>query len=298
MNGQVVQFLLRQVNCERQYTFNHVVDLKQRCMGIALDNEDEDADTTHKFLMISKVPSLTAVALKHAEDDSQPLFNVCIPGTNKEVPVVIDYEQITYLLHLEVGRETLITFQEGKAGDVFGEVREALRSSATKIHTRGAAFLLLHLIRASTESAVGIGEFVGIALDQLSTAMAEQPESLELVAHARHLESECETMHRYSIANAICSTTAFHPRCYRLIRPFADTLTDLVGGVYPKEVMGLSRSGWHSINIELRRLMEDMSGEKARASALAQEYRDNQAKRQEEVQVCEQCVTATCTVSN
>ncbi len=48
-----MQFLLRLVDCERQYTFNNIVDTKQRAMGLLLDGIDEDVS---KFLLVTKAP--------------------------------------------------------------------------------------------------------------------------------------------------------------------------------------------------------------------------------------------------
>jgi len=54
-----VQFLLRVADCERQYTFNNIVDTKQRAMGLLLDGMDEDAT---KFLLVTKVANLKGEA--------------------------------------------------------------------------------------------------------------------------------------------------------------------------------------------------------------------------------------------
>ena len=46
------QFLLRSLDCERQYTFNNIVDPKQRVMGMLLDGSTEEEAS--KFLLVTK----------------------------------------------------------------------------------------------------------------------------------------------------------------------------------------------------------------------------------------------------
>ena len=70
MNGDVVQFLLHVVNCEKRYVFNHIIDLRQRAMALELETSastlpgslrtasaDEDSDTKAVLLM-TKVPDI------------------------------------------------------------------------------------------------------------------------------------------------------------------------------------------------------------------------------------------------
>ncbi len=57
------QFLLRLVECERQYAFNNIVDTKQRVMGLLLDGTGADEDNT-KFLLVTKVHNAALRGLK------------------------------------------------------------------------------------------------------------------------------------------------------------------------------------------------------------------------------------------
>ncbi len=216
----------------------------------------------------AQVPSLTPAASR-ALDENGKLYSIVDGG--KVDANVVDFEQITYLLNLDsdadlkLGAGSLITFQEGKAGDVFGEVRSGLASKANRVRSRGVPYLFLQLILASTESAVHISSFTSSALDQLDDALDQRPNSLELINHAHHIADECGLLLRNSA-------------------PFADALTQLVAGDFPPQVMGKTVSAWASVKMQMHRLVENVKGEQTRAERLVEQYRERQAKRQEEAQ--------------
>ena len=123
MNGNIIQFFLSVCHCERQYTFNNIVDLKQRSLGLLLESNGDDMN----FMMITKVPSLTSAANTQLDRNPTELYNL------EEGDEIITYEQITYLINLNQPDEitssrygTVISFQEGKEGDVFEEVSNKL----------------------------------------------------------------------------------------------------------------------------------------------------------------------------
>jgi hypothetical protein len=136
LNGDIIQFLLRTVDCERQLPFNNIVDPKQRISGLLLSEVDAECI---EFLMVSKVPSLTLEALNRQEDivERKQLFNI-----EKDI---MEFEKISYLLCTGGEKNklsgTLISFQEGKSGDVFQEVREMIQDEL--LIGRGASHLLM-----------------------------------------------------------------------------------------------------------------------------------------------------------
>ena len=50
-NGEVIQFLLKSIDCERSQYFQHVVDRKQRSTGLVMDGPDHETN----FLFVLKV---------------------------------------------------------------------------------------------------------------------------------------------------------------------------------------------------------------------------------------------------
>jgi hypothetical protein len=69
MNGEIVQYMLHLVGCERQHAFNNIVNLKQRAMGLLLESEDDSEDSSMRCQIISKVcvvQSSFAYVCRHA----------------------------------------------------------------------------------------------------------------------------------------------------------------------------------------------------------------------------------------
>jgi hypothetical protein len=59
-NGEVIQFLLKSIDCERSQYFQHVVDRKQRSMGLVMDGPDHET----KFLFVLKVVGICGSAVE------------------------------------------------------------------------------------------------------------------------------------------------------------------------------------------------------------------------------------------
>ncbi|MCX5749373.1 MAG: magnesium/cobalt transporter CorA [Candidatus Saganbacteria bacterium] len=84
----------------------------------------------------------------------------------------ISSEQVSFI----VGRNYTISFQEeGKEGDVFGTVRERIRSGKTRIRTEGADYLVYSLIDAIVDSYFGIIERLGEKIEQLEEILITKP---------------------------------------------------------------------------------------------------------------------------
>ena len=189
------------------------VDRKQRSMGLVMDGPDHET----KFLFVLKVPSLSREA--DAQNDVNPEALYALNTDEQmegvaDVPAskIVEYEQISFLLALDQMEPdqpgprtgTILTIQEGKEGDVFGEVREHLRNPHATIWRRSPCFLLLRLVEASTESAVLIEHYVDRAIDQLKVAIAQQNDSVYLFHVARQFLTECDPL-RCVVATSRCS---------------------------------------------------------------------------------------------
>jgi magnesium transporter len=80
------------------------------------------------------------------------------------------YEQLSLVL----GTNFVLTFQE-RIGDVFGPVRERLRSTKGRIRSRGPDYLAYALIDAVVDSYYAVLETVGDRVEQLDQAVMEDP---------------------------------------------------------------------------------------------------------------------------
>eukprot|EP00291_Cryptomonas_curvata_P011785 CAMPEP_0172188066 /NCGR_PEP_ID=MMETSP1050-20130122/21699_1 /TAXON_ID=233186 /ORGANISM="Cryptomonas curvata, Strain CCAP979/52" /LENGTH=470 /DNA_ID=CAMNT_0012862483 /DNA_START=123 /DNA_END=1535 /DNA_ORIENTATION=- len=254
---QIVQFLLRVADCERQYTFNNIVDTKQRAMGLLLDGMDEDAT---KFLLVTKVANLKGEAKQLQQSEGARLY---------DVQDFVELEQISYLLKNDPpapgctsSSGTLISFQEGKDGDVFGELRERLGANTGKERHRGAPYLLMQLVRASCESASDIEHYIEDALEQLAQMMNDRPGRLDLSNKARKIDSLCEELRR-------------------VMTPFAQTLEWMTGDKFPKDLLGSSPVAWVDLHMQQHRLNDNIQGSQTLARSLVEGYRDIQAKKSE-----------------
>lgn len=80
-------------------------------------------------------------------------------------------EQVSLIL----GRNFVISFQEGKEGDVFGPIRERLRNGKGRIRKTGADFLAYSLIDAIVDNYFVIMEKLGESIDILEEQLVDRP---------------------------------------------------------------------------------------------------------------------------
>jgi len=85
----------------------------------------------------------------------------------------ISTEQISLVL----GRHYVISFQEGLEGDVFGHVRERLRSEKGKARRLGADYLIYSLIDAVVDNYFSILEALGEKIEVLEEKLVTRPTS-------------------------------------------------------------------------------------------------------------------------
>ena len=264
----MIEYFLRLLDCGQQYTFDMIVDLKQRPIGTLLNNEISDGN--HKFLWVTKVPTLSKNAISR-ENSSGHSRLYEIQNEDKKVANIVDYEKITYLVSSENSyKGTLISFQEGKPDDTFEQVRDSLNSKWNKeiIHTRGPAYLLLQLIKASTISTVHVENYLNMCLDELEKDFQESPNNLKLLNFARNIDEECGEMLSF-------------------LQPFGDTLDDISSGQFGIELLGINgrnKPAWTSKAIQVHRIYDDILSIQYRAKSIVQSYYDLQSKREEEIQ--------------
>jgi len=267
MNGEIIQYLLELTECDRQYTFDNIVNLKQNVLGMLLSDEDYEEtsignnnneaadDHKDKFLMISKMTTLTPAALNQQIYKSDQLCML-------EEDNIIDLEQISYILYADQrGDGTLISFQEGKEGDCYSEIREMLAFKSAKTHKRGVGHLFMQLVRASTESAALIERYLEDAIDQLYSRIEEDPENVDYINAARSIQHECDMLER-------------------ILVPYADTLMQMTQGFFPPSCRGNSKAAWMSLAFQQKRMGENLKGHKMRVLESITYFKDYQEQKE------------------
>ncbi len=208
MNAQVVQFLLHVVNCEKRYVFNHIVDLRQRAMALELETSaayqpsglrctsaDEETDTK-AVLMMTKVPDIRSRELPRGEMKDVYERRVTAGGLlDTSNDDIVAMEQIGYVVVMKNNTTskynktsgTLISFQEGKEGDAYDDVRRRIRDPTDRICRRGVSYLLTQLIHASTESASAVDYYIESVVTRLKQELDATPDDLDLIRIARRI---------------------------------------------------------------------------------------------------------------
>ena len=135
LNKELVLFLLKCLNIDKQFTYRNIMEVKQRSMAIVLDDftDTEQDSNILNFLLVSKVPKLSDSALYKLRNDQELLYelnrkqkmtkiNNNLPNKNanetskKQLFDLVEYEKISYLMSMEIATNTgtLISFEESK----------------------------------------------------------------------------------------------------------------------------------------------------------------------------------------
>jgi magnesium transporter len=89
-------------------------------------------------------------------------------------------EIITEQVSLIVGPSFVISFQEGKEGDVFDPVRERIRNGKNSIRRKGSDYLAHALIDATVDCYFVILEQIGLKLEEIEDETLSNPSSLTI----------------------------------------------------------------------------------------------------------------------
>ena len=108
---------------------------------------------------------------------------------------IVAMEQIGYVIVMKNNNAskynktsgTLISFQEGKEGDAYDEVRRRIRDPSDRICRRGVSYLLTQLVHASTESASAVDYYIESVVTRLKRALEDAPDDLDLIRIARRI---------------------------------------------------------------------------------------------------------------
>ena len=115
----------------------------------------------------------------HIKEFDNLMFVVLKMAGYDEAADSIDTEQVSLI----IGPNYVISFQEGKEGDVFDTVRGRIRSGRERIRKSGSDFLAHALMDACVDSYFGILEKLGLKLEEVEEETLNHPsaETLERI---------------------------------------------------------------------------------------------------------------------
>lgn len=254
-NGEIVEFCLSLVGCQSQTTFNMVVDPAQSSMAL-----DLDAGNASCVLVSALKSKLTdeASSLLHGDDAEVALY--CLSD-------MMEDETVSYLCHFKENRcqSSLISFQGEMEDNIFDLVREEIRSKSSSFCIQDAGYLLMRLLRASSDSLWGVLNYIDCALQQLETDVHIDSGNRQFFDYARLFESECTTL--------VEKCTPFQSSLMELATQF----THLVG-------QGTSQRAWRALAVQNRGMLARLNGRKQQASTISQVYKDYLEHREHEAQ--------------
>ena len=83
----------------------------------------------------------------------------------------LDIEQVSLIL----GRNFVLSFQEGKVGDVFGPLRERLRTAKGRIRKMGADYLVYSLMDSIVDNYFVVLENLGEEIEVIEEKLMTEP---------------------------------------------------------------------------------------------------------------------------
>ncbi|MBI2419863.1 MAG: magnesium/cobalt transporter CorA [Ignavibacteriales bacterium] len=93
----------------------------------------------------------------------------------------VDEEITSEHISIVLGKNIVITFQEGKEGDVFDEIRERLPKVKSKHAKNSAAYICYHLLHAIIDNYSDIIEKTGERIEELEELILENPTKSAIV---------------------------------------------------------------------------------------------------------------------
>lgn len=243
-NGEIVQFCLSLIGSESQTTFNMVVDPAQRSMAL-----DIDALTGNTVLVSALKCQLTGEASNLLHDES----DLALYGVSD----MMEDETVSYLCNLKDDRRhsLLISFQGDMEDDIFDLVREEIRSKSSSFLLQDAGYLLLRLLRSSSDSLWCVLNYIDCSTQQLEIDVQNDPGNRRLYDASRLLENECRRL--------VEKFTPFEAALMELSSEF----THLVG-------KGDSQRAWRALAVQNRGMLARLNGRKQQASNISQAYKD------------------------
>lgn len=244
-NGEIIEFCLSLVGSQSQTSFNMVVDPAQCSMAL-----DIDAESGHSVLVSALKSQLTIEASNLLHDESDfPLY---------WLSDMMEDETVSYLCNVKEDRRhsLLISFQGEMEDDIFDLVREEIRSKSSAFCLHDAGYLLMRLLRSSSDSLWSVLNYIDCAMQQLEIDVQTDPGNRQLFEYARLFENECNTL--------VEKFSPFESALMELSSEF----THLVG-------KGDSQRAWRALAVQNRGMLARLKGRKQQASTISQSYKDS-----------------------
>jgi len=114
---------------------------------------------------------------------------------------MLDYDEatggiVTEQVSLILGENFLITFQEGRQGDLFNPVRERIRSGKGKIRKMGPDYLAYALIDGMVDNYFAVTEKISEKIEEIEEALLSDP-SNETIHAIHHLKVDILHLKKY-----------------------------------------------------------------------------------------------------
>jgi len=95
---------------------------------------------------------------------------------------------VTEQISLVLGRNYVLSFQEGIEGDIFDPIRERIRTGANKLRAQGADYLAYSLMDAVVDSYFAVLEKLGDDIEYLEDELVANPgkDALQLIHNLKH----------------------------------------------------------------------------------------------------------------
>eukprot|EP00002_Diphylleia_rotans_P030762 TRINITY_DN6357_c0_g1_i1.p1 TRINITY_DN6357_c0_g1~~TRINITY_DN6357_c0_g1_i1.p1 ORF type:complete len:390 (+),score=80.91 TRINITY_DN6357_c0_g1_i1:55-1224(+) len=208
----------------------------------------------HPLVVADLLVTSTRPKIDIFENESQ-VFIVSKMVTLSSETMKLEIEQTSFFLDAE--RCTVITFQEGRPGDVWEELRKRLTKSTAKIRQSGADHLLYGLMEAIPRTCYPIINRISDRIETLETQILDNP-TAEMNTEVYTLKRELLTLRRS-------------------VRPMREVISHIISDDMPSDIISAeSKMFFKDICDELDQINDMVDTQTETATGLNQMYDDIQ----------------------